>query len=148
MKIENKNIIAAINEFSCLFKKHMNKKSIENNINETYRPILIALYYNNGLTQSELTRKTRLAKPTITLTLQKMEQEGIVERKRDFQDQRLTRVFLTDKGYQMNKTIINIVQQTEEFLLKDLSEEEKEVATSILDKITSKLKGEEWNENF
>lgn len=60
--------------------------------------VLGVLAGNDGIAQKDLAEKMHLARPTITIMLQKMEHEGLIERWDDPDDQRLTRIRLTDAG--------------------------------------------------
>lgn len=53
---------------------------------------------NDGITQRDLAEKMHLARPTVTTMLQKLEGAGLIERWDDPEDQRLTRIRLTEAG--------------------------------------------------
>lgn len=59
---------------------------------------LLVLSGHDGVSQRELAEMMHLAAPTVTTMLQKMEKHGLVERRPDEQDQRLTRLSLTGAG--------------------------------------------------
>jgi DNA-binding MarR family transcriptional regulator len=59
---------------------------------------LRALDAQDGLSQRDLARILFLTPPSITTMVQRMEKAGFVERRPDPDDQRLTRVHLTDTG--------------------------------------------------
>jgi DNA-binding MarR family transcriptional regulator len=56
------------------------------------------LTVNDGAAQRDLADMLHVARPTVTKMLQAMEKSGLVERRPDMADQRLTRVFLTATG--------------------------------------------------
>jgi DNA-binding MarR family transcriptional regulator len=60
--------------------------------------VLWALGSGEGVSQRELAEKVRLAPPTVTAMLQKMERGGLIERTGDENDQRVTRLRLTESG--------------------------------------------------
>ena len=60
--------------------------------------VLSMLAGHEGISQRDLAEKMHLARPTITIMLQKMEHEGLIERWDDPDDQRLTRIRLTETG--------------------------------------------------
>jgi DNA-binding MarR family transcriptional regulator len=70
-------------------------------------PVLFALWDQEGLTQTELADRLKITPATVTKMLQRMEKSGFIQRKPDPQDQRVTRVYLTDTG----RTIQNQVEQ-------------------------------------
>ncbi len=53
---------------------------------------------HDGITQRDLAEELHVARPSVTRMVQAMERAGMVERRDDEQDQRLTRVYLTDRG--------------------------------------------------
>jgi MarR family transcriptional regulator, organic hydroperoxide resistance regulator len=53
---------------------------------------------HDGITQRDLAVELHVARPSVTRMVQAMERAGIVERRDDERDQRLTRVYLTDRG--------------------------------------------------
>lgn len=53
---------------------------------------------HEGITQRELAEILHVAPSTVTVMLQKMDAAGIINRKTDADDQRLTRIYLTPAG--------------------------------------------------
>ena len=53
---------------------------------------------HDGIAQRDLAEELHVARPSVTRMLQGMERAGMVERRDDEHDQRLTRVYLTDRG--------------------------------------------------
>jgi len=70
-------------------------------------PVLRALWEAEGLTQTELAEKLRITPATLTKMLQRMEKAGFIHRQGDPQDQRVSRVYLTETG----RTIQTRVEQ-------------------------------------
>lgn len=60
--------------------------------------LLQQLWSKEGLTQSQLAEHLCAEPPTVTKMLQRMEQAGLIERRADPEDARMSRVFLTDQG--------------------------------------------------
>jgi DNA-binding MarR family transcriptional regulator len=60
--------------------------------------VLWALGSREALSQRELAEMVRLTPPTVTAMLQRMERTGLIERWADEEDQRVTRIRLTDAG--------------------------------------------------
>jgi DNA-binding MarR family transcriptional regulator len=52
----------------------------------------------DGMSQRDLARALHLSSPTVTAMLQRMEKAGMVERRQDVEDARVTRVQLTAEG--------------------------------------------------
>jgi DNA-binding MarR family transcriptional regulator len=59
---------------------------------------LLALWEEDGVSVKHLGERLALDSATTTPLLKRLEQEGIVERRRDEEDERVVRVYLTKKG--------------------------------------------------
>ena len=63
------------------------------------------LWRTDGLTQSELAHRLHVAPATVTIALQRMERIGLIERRSDQRDQRVSHVFLTDRGRSLRANV-------------------------------------------
>jgi DNA-binding MarR family transcriptional regulator len=68
---------------------------------------------NDGVTQRDLAEAMQLSRPAVTTMLQRMQKAGLIVRRPDEADQRLTRVSLTNEGHaladQMRATFASYV---------------------------------------
>ncbi len=101
--------------------------------------VLSRLAVCDGITQLELVRATHLRPPTVSVILQKMEAEGLVERKCDEHDRRAVRVTLTEAGRALDRKNIETIKRIDEVALCDLSEEEIAALMVLLPKIRDNL---------
>lgn len=60
--------------------------------------LLLRLWEGDGVTQSQLVERMQVEPPTVTKMLQRLEALGLVERRSDPDDARISRVFLTAAG--------------------------------------------------
>lgn len=60
--------------------------------------LLCHLFAEDGLTQSELAEQLAVQAATVTNLLQRLEDAGLVVRRRDGADRRVVRVYLSDQG--------------------------------------------------
>ena len=107
------------------------------------RLIMMELAHKDNITQLDLVHATHLKAPTVSVSLQKMERDGLVLRRQDQEDLRATRVFLTDKGRELDRQIIGKIMEQDSEVEKCLTEEEKEIILKLLRKIRNNLLGEE-----
>src|SRR5206468_8256760 len=63
-----------------------------------YGSVLVPLYEEDGLPMGELARRARLRKQTMTTMIRRMEHQGLLERRPDSRDGRVTRIFLSRDG--------------------------------------------------
>jgi len=66
---------------------------------------------HDGISQRDLAAALRLAPPTVSKMLQAMQKAGAVERRPDDADQRLTRVFLTAAGRELERQLRGVVAE-------------------------------------
>ena len=103
------------------------------------RLVISFLATGDGVTQLDLVNATHLRPPTISVILKKLEEDGIVERRRDENDLRSVRVYLSEKGREMDRRNIKKIKQVEAVALDGLSDGEKELAMALLGRIRDNL---------
>lgn len=86
--------------------------------------LLLVLWHEEGMTQSELADRLRVRPSTITKMLQRLTEAGFVERRRDSQDQRVLRVYLTEAGYEIQERMRHVWEQMEQEALEGFSPQE------------------------
>ncbi|HET7090814.1 MAG TPA: MarR family transcriptional regulator [Anaerolineae bacterium] len=101
--------------------------------------LLFHLWNEEGLTQSQLVDQLCVEPPTVTKTLQRLEQAGLVERRQDAEDARVSRVYLTPKGRALKAQVKKIWENLEALTVQGLSEVEKALMRRLLDQINNNL---------
>ena len=96
------------------------------------RFILAVLSRENGLTQNDLVRVTHMKGSTISITLSKWEEKGMILRKDDGYDMRCLRVFLTEKGYDLASKHREVLNTVESNARKDITPNELKKAIYVL----------------
>ena len=86
--------------------------------------MLWALRKENGQSQKEISQKLGVKPPSITVMLKKLEQEGYILRKQDEKDQRITRLYITQKGIEAAEYMDDILKKLEKEIFENMSEEE------------------------
>lgn len=97
--------------------------------------VILALNMTNGLTQKELADKVFVDGSTLVPVLDKMEQNGLIERKPDPKDRRINRIFLTEKAESTVDSIILIILQLRKMIYHGISEEDLNLSKKTLDTI-------------
>ena len=138
------------NEISRLFRMQMRQNDTSEGVMSQpgAHLVLSMLAVADGITQLELVKATHLRPPTVSVILQKMEAEGLVERKCDEHDRRAVRVTLTEAGRELDRKNIETIRSLDTVALRDLSEDEIAALMVILPKIRNNLlqKNEEKGE--
>ena len=97
------------------------------------------LWRTDGVTQSELAHSLYVAPATVTIALQRMERIGLIERRSDQRDQRVSRVFLTDRGRSLRANVEGNWSKLEEQMLVGFSSKEREVMREYLLRMRANL---------
>lgn len=136
---ENMSIHMLIGEISKITNVTIHKKSEMLGLPQGYRSIIFHLAHNDGITQLELSKLTRLKPPTVSVSLQKMELEGLVTRTADKDDLRKTIVSLTDKGKEIVKSITEVFECYDKAITETLTASEAEQLKSLLIKVRESI---------
>ena len=135
-----------IYEISKLFHDQMRKNSEDLGFKSGYRQILRFLMHEDGVTQVDIARHSHFTAPTVSVTLKKMEDEGLIRRKTDKNDTRRTRVFITEKGREWETRLFESALDIEKILICGLSEEENAELCRLLKKVRENILAEIENE--
>ena len=129
-----------IRDISRLYTLRVRIEAENLGIKNSYRALLTQLYIKDGGTQLSLAEKTGMKAPTISVTLRKLEKEGLVNRIVDESDLRKTHFFLTDKGKQTTEALNKSIDRINDDFVKGLSAEEKDFFIKTLENIKNGLK--------
>ncbi len=101
--------------------------------------ILRQLWVADGLTQSELAERLCIQPATTTKMLQRMEQTQLIQRQGDPEDQRVSRVYLTNQGRALLKPYEEVMNCLEQHLTEGLSLEERVLLRRLLMQVRDNL---------
>ncbi len=155
-------MVASTTIMSCLVKKMTQKISFGRLISIIYQNIsiyidsalkehgigtgqisfLIALQHEDGINQETLTAQFGVNKATTARAIAKLEKEGYVTRKRDEADHRAYKIYLTNKGRELNPKLKSVLQQLTETLSTGLTKEEKASVIRLLEKMSQNILAE------
>jgi DNA-binding MarR family transcriptional regulator len=94
-------------------------------MHRTQAIVLYRLFVQDGMTQSEIAQQLAVQGATITDILQRMEEVGYVSRRRDPEDNRLVRVYLTDMGREKMRFIMEQFYKLESAVFSGFEEDER-----------------------
>lgn len=101
--------------------------------------MLLILNDKDGQSQTELATRLNLKAPTITVMLKRMEKANLVVRKQDRDDQRVSRVYITERGREVFKKAMGVMDKFEEEFFKDFTGEEKIILKRLLKQMNKNL---------
>jgi DNA-binding MarR family transcriptional regulator len=97
--------------------------------------VLCRLYVQDGMTQSEIGDQLSVQGATVTNILQRMEESGLVTRRRDAEDNRLVRVYLTESGREKERAITEQFLKLESTVFEAISEDDRALFRRILNQM-------------
>jgi DNA-binding MarR family transcriptional regulator len=101
--------------------------------------LLMQLWDQDGQTQSALADRLHIQQATLTRMITRMNQAGLVERKLDHEDGRVSRVFLTREGAKLQTPVEKIWHRLEEQIFTGLTLEERLLLRRLLMQIHTEL---------
>jgi DNA-binding MarR family transcriptional regulator len=136
-------------EFSFLLLRmgHAQHSLVRKKINELglhrgQPPVLFALNEKEGPSNSQLAEALHITPATMTNKIKRMERAGLVIRRRDPEDERVSRVYLTDKGRGKMSRLRRSMDEVDATLLKGFSEQETEQLEAMIIRIIENLEAE------
>lgn len=93
---------------------------------------LVQLWEQDGLTQTQLAENMCVQPPTVNKMFARMESAGLVERRADAEDNRVSRVYLTETSRQLQQAVERAWGGLEERVLANLSLEERILLRRLL----------------
>jgi DNA-binding MarR family transcriptional regulator len=101
--------------------------------------VLRVLWEREGCTHTELAARLHVQPATITRMLQRMERAGFVERRSDPEDQRVSRVYLTEAGRAVQEGVQQIWHTLEEESLAGFGPEERVLLRGVFVRLRDNL---------
>ena len=94
--------------------------------------VLSRLWWQDGLTQSQLQEQVGVDGSTMTGLLQRMTRQGLVRRRRDRADGRVLRVFLTERGREVLPHLTSEADAANDWFFQGFSPVERETFLAFL----------------
>ncbi|PSW21933.1 MarR family transcriptional regulator [Photobacterium sanctipauli] len=102
-------------------------------------PTLMCLWEEEGVTQTEISQKSKVENSTTTRTLDKLEKMGLVERQADPNSRRSFRIYLTEKGRDLEQALLPIPIAINKEMLSSLEENEQQEMIRLLQKMVASI---------
>jgi DNA-binding MarR family transcriptional regulator len=120
-----------------IFSKKLKDYGIE--ISPGQGRILFALWQEDNISITELTRRTQLSKSTMTDMLDRMENDGLIERKTSDMDKRRTLVQLTEATRKLHEKYLAVSKDMTELFYRGFSDEDMDLFEEYLQKLLLNL---------
>ena len=94
--------------------------------------LLFALVHLDGQSQKDLADKLNIRASTIATMVKRMEKVDLIQRKQDSEDQRVSRVYITEKGKEVFKKINEIKKTIDSETFSNFTPEEQMLLRRLL----------------
>ncbi len=132
IKQEDKTLMMLVADVHRQFGHRVRDLEKKNGFGPCVNCILFELDYNTSLTQVDIVEKIHMRPSSISVALQKMESDGLIERKVKDDDQRYTVVCITEKGKKICTEIKKSVKEMDDVFTSKLNQKEAELAKKVL----------------
>ncbi|HEX7775118.1 MAG TPA: MarR family transcriptional regulator [Parvibaculum sp.] len=124
-----------------LFQRSWNHRLHESGagISPAQSRALTALYKQDGLTQTELADEVEMEKAPLGRLLDRLEEQGFVERRSDPADRRVRRVYQTEKAKGLEEPMWSVARGMFDSALQGLTPEELTTLLTLLDRLKQNL---------
>ena len=102
-------------------------------------PVLGLVAKKDGLSQRELAKILHIKPPTVNVSIQRLEKAGFLYKKPDEKDQRVTRIYMTEKGKEIKAKALERIHKNEAVMLEGFSEAEQCLLRRFLEQILANI---------
>jgi MarR family transcriptional regulator, organic hydroperoxide resistance regulator len=135
----NDEIRELLDKISSKTRRNYNHLLHDLNLHAGQDNLLCKLWRKDGLTQVELCNRLNCEAPTVTNMVKALEKKGLIIRQKDPNDKRISRIYLTDAGKQIETPVSEVWSKQQERLLTDISLEEKMLFRRLLKQMEKNL---------
>lgn len=123
-----------------LAKERMDARLSQYDVTPTQTHTLLYLHHHRGQApQGDVMRHLKVKPSTANGILDRMEEKELLSRSVSSCDARQRLIALTEKGEQLHAQLHQVFQETEELMMRGLSEEEKQIFFSCLERVIQNL---------
>lgn len=114
------------------YKIYLDKQLAPYGINSSQHMFLIKICDSPGILQDSMINMFYVHPSNIVRTIAALEKQGMITRSPHEQDKRTCRLYPTDRALSVVEDIRTVCKKTEDLLMQDLSESEKNLLTDLL----------------
>ena len=112
------------------------KKTVELDITTEQFGIVFLLYYEDGLYQSQVAKHLKKDRPNITRMVDILEKKGYITRKKDEENKKIVKLFITDYG----KKAVHKIEPLRAAFYKNMMDGFSENDIKVLNELLAKIR--------
>jgi len=128
-----------LDKISAQMRRNYNELLREINLHVGQDHLLCLLWTKDGLTQVQICEHLNCEPPTVTNMVKALEQKGFVYRQKDKNDGRISRIYLTPEGRDLENPVTERWRKQQEKLLKGILPEERLLLRRLLKQMEENL---------
>ena len=101
--------------------------------------IMLALSQLDGQTPGQLAGKLGVRPPTITKTINRLQAQGVLDKRASEEDARQAHIFLTERGKETIRAIEKCVRKTEKQAFRGMDKKEQKALARLLARVEGNL---------
>ncbi len=138
-----------INRISHDFKLKKNESLSKYNLTDSQMKVMRYLWHENCLSQTEIQKRMNIKPSSLTRLIDQLERKQFITRKISSKDSRVKLISLTEKGKILKKDSWDAIIMLEEKLIKNFTDEEKELSLSFLNRMLNNIltEGDDYNKS-
>jgi MarR family transcriptional regulator, organic hydroperoxide resistance regulator len=138
-RTEHESIVFLFNAICKVQRGQLNDALNEIGLYAGQEMLLWQLWREDGLAQSQMVERICVQPPTISKMLDRLESAGLVLRRSDAEDSRVSRVFLTEHGRDKERAVCDIWIDLEQRMTANLTLEERVLLRRLLLQVSENL---------
>lgn len=140
--ITSEKLLQQINYFTNLVNRQQHNASFKSNemmVSRAQGHLLGLLLMKDGLTQKELSSQLQIRPASLGELVDKLQQNGYVERRVNEKDKRVSNVYLTEDGRKSANEVMQARMKLVDNIFSGLSEEEMNQLSSLMGKLIDSI---------
>ena len=110
-------------------------------IHSSQHHMLVIIAKNSNICQKEIAQRLEISSAAVAVTLNKLEASGLIVRNPSYDDARMNRISITDKGNELLKSTRAMFSELDERFFEGITDEELEAMKSLFCRLAENLKG-------
>ena len=133
---KKRTLMKAIARTRRAWNNHVKKIALDVGIPDSYRTVILFLARNPGANQSNIAEFAEVTTSAVNQTVKSMLAEGYLRKETDDCDKRHSRLFLTEKGEDVDGKLRERLHASDEVITALITPEKEAEIMELLDKIT------------
>ncbi len=136
-------LFPTVNYLSKIGRDNFRSVLSENGVFQGQEEILFLIMFKEGLKPSEIAKYLHTSLASISVSLKRLEKQGLLQRVDDEKDARISHIYLNEKGRAALTDIHKNLQAYQEKVFSGFSAQEIELFRTYLDRVIYNATGEE-----